>query len=386
MTHPLEGIRVLDLTRLLPGGVLTMMLADMGADVVKIEAPGGGDYARWMPPLIDGQSPLFRMNNRGKRSAIVNLKHKQGAETLHRLVQSADVLVESFRPGVMARLGCDYESLKTVNPRLVYCALSGWGADGPYANDPHHDLNYVSRAGFVGAMADPQPPGGQIADIGGAYVALSGILAALFRRECEGVGGFVDTSLAESALLFSLFNWVDAISRGSAPGQGELTGGLACYRVYTASDGEPVALAPLEPKFWANFCHTVNRTDWIEGYTEPDRQAGLIAQLTELFATKSATEWDALLGKADCCFTRVTRPVNLAEDPHFSARGMLGTFDDSTAWMRSPVRIHDSEPHIENTAPGYGTHTREVFLEAGFDAGTIDDLLASGVIQDNSST
>ncbi|MEQ9027995.1 MAG: CoA transferase, partial [Aggregatilineales bacterium] len=207
-SHPLVGIRVLDLTRLLPGGVCTMMLGDLGAEVIKIEDPNGGDYVRWMGPQIDKQSVYFRMNNRSKRSVILDLKTENGQIALKKLVETADVLIEGFRPGVMARLGCDYETLKAISPTLVYCALSGWGADGPYAMSGNHDLNYVAIAGLTGAMETPQVMGGQVADIGGAYIGVAGILAALFRRERTGEGAFVDTSLAESALPFALYNWV----------------------------------------------------------------------------------------------------------------------------------------------------------------------------------
>jgi len=187
--NPLDGLKILDLTRLLPGAVCTMLLADMGATVIKIEDPHGGDYARWMPPHIDGSSVFFRMNNRAKRSLVLDLKTAEGVAVLKRLARDADVLIESFRPGVMARLGVDYETLKADNPRLIYCALSGWGSDGPWASVSGHDLNYATAAGLVGAMQTPQPLGGQVADIGGALAAVAAINAALLRRERGGGGG-----------------------------------------------------------------------------------------------------------------------------------------------------------------------------------------------------
>jgi crotonobetainyl-CoA:carnitine CoA-transferase CaiB-like acyl-CoA transferase len=381
MSHPLEGMRVLDLTRLLPGATCTMMLVDLGADVIKVEDPNGGDYVRWSQPQIDGQSVFFRMNNRGKRAMIIDLKNAEGQAVLKRLVESADVLIEGFRPGVMARLNCDYESLQAINPRLVYCGLSGWGADGPYAQMGNHDLNSVSVAGLTGAMENPQVMGGQFADMGGSYLAVTGILAALLRRERTGEGGFVDASLSESALPFVLYNWTEALMTGTKGGQGALTGGQACYRVYRAKDGESVSLAALEPKFWSNFCHVIGREDLLDGYLEAEKQARLIAELNRVFAEKNADEWQAILGDVDCCFTVVKHPAEIADDPHYQARGLLGQFEDGTPWMRSPARISGSEPTIENVIPGYGEHTREVLLEADYDDDAIDALIAAGAVK-----
>jgi alpha-methylacyl-CoA racemase len=374
MSHPLENIRVLDLTRLLPGAVCTMMLVDLGAEVVKIEDPNGGDYARWYPPQLDGQSVFFRMNNRGKKSVILNLKDESGQRALKKLVERADVLVEGFRPGVMARLGCDYETLRQINPGLVYCSLSGYGADGPYAEMSGHDLNYVALAGLIGAMETPQVPGGQVGDIGGAYIAVMGILAALFRRSRTGEGGYVDVSLSESALPFALYGWTEALFLNTKGGTGTLTGGLACYRVYTARDGRQVALAALESKFWANFCNAVERPDLIPYHQQPDKQAYLIRELAEIFALKTLAEWQAQLGHADCCFTPVNPMDEAADDPHYQARGMLGRFEDGATWMRSPVRISDSTPEIVNQSPRYGEHTVEVLREAGLSDTEIEAL------------
>lgn len=381
MTQPLDGIRVLDLTRLLPGPVCTLMLADMGADVIKIEDPQSGDYLRWSQPAIDGQSVYFRACNRGKRSMIIDLKHESGPDVLKKLVEDADVLVEGFRPGVMARLGCDYDALQAVNPKLVYCALSGWGVDGPYVHREGHDLNYISAAGITGAMEWPAVIGAQIGDIGGAYAAVAGILGALFRRERTGEGAFVDISLAESSLPFALYSWVEALSTGAAGGQGVLTGGQACYRIYKTIDGGAVALAALEPKFWANFCNAVERPDLIDEYLLPERQPALNATLQAIFSAKSAAEWDELLGDAECCFSVVQNPADAADNPQFKARRALGTFNDGTPWMRSPVRFSADEPKIENDAPGYGQHTEAVLSEAGYSVEDIAALSESGVVR-----
>ena len=381
MSQPLTGITVLDLTRLLPGAVCTMMLVDLGATVIKVEDPKGGDYARWMPPHIDDQSVYFRMNNRSKRSIILDLKNEQGQAILKKLVKSADVLVEGFRPGVMARLNSDFDTLQQVNPQLVYCSLSGWGIEGPYAHLGGHDLNYVASAGILGAMETPQVLGGQIADIGGAYIGFSGILAALFRRERTGEGAYVDTSLAESALPFALYNWVEAGALGLQDEVGGLTGGLACYRVYQTQDGRAVSLGALEEKFWVNFCNAVERADLIEFHQQIDKQAYLKTELSNIFATKTAAQWHEQLADADCCFMVVRKPAEAHTDPHHQARGALGYFEDGTPWMRSPVRISESDPTIENDIPGYGTDTTAVLTEAGYSVDEIAQFKSDGIIR-----
>lgn len=379
MSRPLSGVKILDLTRLLPGAVCTMLLADLGADVVKIEDPNGGDYARWMPPAIDGQSVYFRMNNRNKRAMILDLKQAQGVTILKKLVEKADVMVEGFRPGVMARLGCDYETLKAINPRLVYCAISGWGADGPYADRGGHDLNYVSIAGLTGATEHPQVAGGQVADIGGAYVAAAGIMAGLLGAARTGEGCFVDVSLFESSLPFVLYPWVEAVTTGLKQ-PGGLTGGAACYNVYRTRDGQAVSLAALEPKFWSNFCAAVERPDLVADYLSPDRQIYLRVELTQIFALKSLADWRPLLENADCCFAVVNPAGALADDPHVQARGMAGIGADGAPWMRSPIRLGDD--FTPGQVPGYGEHTRAILHDAGYSEAEIEGFIAAGVVKE----
>jgi crotonobetainyl-CoA:carnitine CoA-transferase CaiB-like acyl-CoA transferase len=382
MTLPLSGIRILDLTRLLPGGLCTLMLADLGADVIKVESPDGGDYARLMPPLIAGQGVIFRATNRGKRSVVINLKDPRGQVVLHRLAEGADALVEGFRPGVLARMHCDYDSLRAMNPRLVYCSISGWGQDGPYAERSGHDLNYASIAGLIGEMNQPQPLGGQVADIGGAYIAVAGILAALFRRERTGVGGFVDTALYEAGLLFAAVPFGEALTanRMDAPVRGALSGRQACYNVYTTHDNKFVALAALEPKFWANFCTAVERLDLVDEYLNPSRQRYLLAEVAQIFATRTADEWAALLIPADCCFSLVNTPEQAFDDPHIQARGMLAVSDDGAPFLRSPIRLDGDQPNM-SAPPQAGEHTLEVLREAGFMDDEITMLRKDGVVR-----
>jgi len=379
MPLPLSGVHILDLTRLLPGGVCTMLLADLGADIIKIEDPNVGDYARWMPPLIDSQSVYFRMNNRNKRSMILDLKRAEGQMILKKLVEGADALVEGFRPDVMARLGCDYAALKAVNPRLVYCSISGWGADGPYANRSGHDLNYVSIAGLTGAAETAQVAGGQVADIGGAYIAAAGILAGLFQAARTGEGCFVDVSLFESSLPFVLYPWVEALMRG-INGPGGLTGGAACYNIYRTRDGEAVSLAALEPKFWSNFCAAVERPDLIADYLSPEHQPYLREELKGIFGQRALKDWRALLENADCCFAVVNPPGALGDDPHVQARGIVGIGKDGAPWMRSPIRMGD--PFAPGHVPGYGEYTRAVLREAGYSEAEIEQFITAGVVRE----
>ncbi|MFQ3567690.1 MAG: CaiB/BaiF CoA-transferase family protein [Aggregatilineales bacterium] len=387
MTPPLEGVRILDLTRLLPGAICTLLLADLGADVIKIEAPGGGDYARHMPPLIDGEGAVFRATNRGKRSAVIDLKDERGQALLARLATRADVLVESYRPGVMARLNCGYESLRAHNPRLIYVSLSGWGQTGPYAAHAGHDLNYLAVSGMLGAMAMPQPLGGQAADVAGAYAAAAAIAAALLRARSTGEGAFIDLSLYEAGLLLGTVALVEAAAARAGNqhalpfGRGALSGRQACYNVYHAADGRAVALAALEPKFWANFCYAVDRPDLIEGYLDPEHQPDLIAELRRLFASRSSSEWAALLIPAECCFTLVNTPDDALDDPQAKARGLVQWAEDGSLHLSSPLHL-DKTPAVAATspAPRFGADTRDVLTEAGLGQDEIDALVELGVI------
>lgn len=375
MIKPLDGVRVLDLTRLLPGAICTLMLADLGAEVIKVESPDGGDYARTMSPMLNEMGAYFQTTNRAKKSITLNLKTEAGQAALHRLAQTADVLVESFRPGVVTRLKCDYETMKAVNPRLVYCAISGWGQTGEYAQTSGHDLNYSALSGLIGELNSPQPLGGQVADVGGAYVAVSGILAALLRRERTAEGGYIDASLFESAIPFGAYPWVESVmaTRGAADRpRGVLSGKYACYNIYTTRDKQPVALAALEPHFWANFCNAIERPDLIDAYMSPARQPYLTTELQQIFAMQPCADWDAKLIPADCCYSRVHTPEDLLTNRHVHQRGLLDVGADGVPFMRSPIRLDGVEPS-HGQAPKQGEHTEQVLRAAGFS----DDEIAA---------
>mgnify|MGYP001342131974 FL=1 len=377
MTAPLAQIRVLDMTRLLPGGICTLMLADLGADVIKIEPPGEGDYARLTPPLIEGMGAYFHLTNRNKRSVILDLKTEAGQAALHKLTASADVLIEGFRPGVMARLHCDYPTLKAINPRLIYCSLSGYGQTGAYALESGHDLTYAARTGLLGEMNNPQPLGGQAADIGGAYTAVSAITAALFRRERTGDGAYLDISLFEAAIPFVSYSWTEAVAEsrtGDVVQRGILSGRFACYNLYQTHDRLPVALAALEMRFWENFCKAVERPDLIAYHVDPAHQRYLLAEVQQIFALKTAAAWDQLLGKVDCCYSRVNSLLEVGDDPHIRERGMLAVSPEGIPFMRSPIRIAGETITIKE-APGFGEHTIDVLREAGFTDEEISGLI-----------
>ena len=306
--YPLHNTRILDLTRLLPGAVCTMLLGDLGAEIIKIEDPIAGDYARQMPPLIDGMGAFFRSSNRGKKSIVLDLKQPAGQAVLHRLVKHTDVLIEVFRPGVTARLGADYETLRAINPRLVYCSLSGWGQTGPMARVSGHDLNYIARNGLLGGELNPQTLGAKVADVGGAYVGVMGILAALLQRERSAEGHYVDVALSEAAMPFAMLSWVHACCQGSGGEALNLGGANACYRVYYCADDEPVVLSAVELKFWANFCVAVDKPEWIALHTVTDRQPALIEEVAALFRSRSAAEWTDLLDKPIAVSRASSRP------------------------------------------------------------------------------
>lgn len=377
---PLHNTRILDLTRLLPGAVATMLLRDLGAEIIRVEDTQAGDYARLMPPLLDGMGAFFQASNGGKKSIAIDLKSPTGQAILHRLVTTTDVLIEGFRPGVTARLAADYETLRAINPRLVYCSLSGWGQSGPYASLSGHDLNYIARNGLLGADLQPATPGAQVADVSGAYVAVMGILAALLKRQATGKGDYLDVALSEAAMPLAMAAWVEAQTTPVDEGFISLRGESACYRLYHCADGEPVALAAVEAKFWANFCRAVDKHEWIARQYDRPLQPALIDQVAALFNSKTADQWSARLAKADCCFSRVVTSANMLSDPQIAARGMVGVDEAGVPWMRSPIRLSGGSI-ARQPAPAHGEHTVKMLAEMGYSTGEIERLLETTIIR-----
>jgi alpha-methylacyl-CoA racemase len=392
VTLPLAGLKVLDLTRLLPGGFCTLLLSDFGADVIKVEDTGAGDYVRWMGPGYEGahesaRSAAFLALNRGKRSIRLDLKTDGGREALIRLARDADVLVESFRPGVLDRLGAGWERLRAENSRLVCCAITGYGQEGPLAARAGHDLDYLARVGLLGLTGDADGPpvqaAGQIADLGGgALTAAFGILAALRERDRSGEGQLVDVSMADGALAWLAMVAARFFAGGEAPRRGslELGGGILCYRPYRCADGW-VALGALEPKFWAAFCAGVGREDLLEHQFDPPGSPAH-RQVEAVFAARTRAEWEAFGAQHDCCL----EPV-LALDEALDAAPQM-VVEIAQPGVERPVKLLGAPVRLSRTpadpargpGPALGEHTDAVLAEAGYSAQEIAALRAAGAV------
>lgn len=381
---PLSGVRVLDLTRLLPGPMATLALADMGARVDKVEDMGAGDYLRHMPPQLAGTSGAYLALNRDKRSALIDLKRPEGLATLKRLIPTYDVLVESFRPGVLARLGLSHEQLLELNPRLVVCAITGYGQSGPLALRAGHDINYLARAGVLGATGPaeeaPALSGAQMADVaGGALWAVAGILAALIARNKSGKGRVVDISMTEGSIPLIAFalGALVAGERGPARGQSQLDGGIAPYRTYRTRDGRFVALGALEPKFWQSFCEGVGIECSMEALVPGPHQARWRETLEQLFATRTREEWEQFAAARDCCLEPVLDPFEVPSDPQHRARKVF--FDiEGVPHFRTPLGDADA-PHQLARAPGADTDA--ILTDAGLTGDEIATLRAAGAVR-----
>lgn len=384
--RPLTGLRVLDLSRLLPGPFASLVLSDLGASVDKVEDPGAGDYLRNMPPLVGGMCASFHVLNRGKRSVVLDLKQKAGQEAFLELVPRYDVLIETFRPGVMDRLGLGYAALRARAPGLVYCAITGYGQTGPLAHHAGHDINYLARAGALGLTGpeegSPQVPGFQVADIGGgALFAVSGILAALHARHATGEGRFVDVSMCEGSMLFGVFGIASALG-GMAflHGSGPLAGGIAPFSTYRTKDDRFVALGALEPKFWMAFCVGVGIEAGMDALMPGPHQAEWKARLRAIFERRTLAEWVEFAKLNDCCLEPVLVPSELAGDPQHAARQMLKTLPTRDGTPLPQIRVPIAEPPATGAAPERGEHTAVILREAGLDDARIARLRADGVL------
>ena len=369
MSQPLSGVRVVDLTRLLPGAFATLMLAELGAEVIKVEDPAGGDPMRRLPPLLDGRGLYDLLLNRGKKSVALDLRTPAGREAIGRLIDRADVVVESFRPGAARRLGVSAEQVRARCPDVVHCAITGYGQTGPYTERPGHDLNYVALSGMLAADR-PEPlslPRMFIADVGGgAMHAVVGILAALFARERQGEGASLDISMHEAALYWVMLPAARELVESAARAAGDLPtfGRHACYNVYRTADGERVALGALEPKFWHAFCSAVGRGDLVGRHLSDEAdQAQLIEEVAGIFAGRTRQEWVAFFSSHDVCLTPVNSPVEALADPHVIARGAV-TAAAAAGGARALKPPFLAQRADLSPAPDLGEHNDEILGEA----------------------
>jgi crotonobetainyl-CoA:carnitine CoA-transferase CaiB-like acyl-CoA transferase len=393
--RPLSDLRVLDLTRLLPGGFCSLLLADFGADVVKVEDTGMGDYVRWAPPYYGAEqdralgtrSALYLALNRGKRSIRLDLKTPGGRDALLRLASDFDVVLESFRPGVLDRLGCGYEALRQVNPRLVYCAITGYGQTGPNADRAGHDMNYLGLNGLLGLTGEPggRPiqAAGQIADLGGgALMAAFGVMAALRERERSGEGQMVDVSMSDGSLAWLAMVAAQYLCDGEVPrrGRGSLNGGIACYLPYEAADGW-VTCGALEPKFWRNFCEGVGRPELIgKQFVAPDSDDG--RAIAAVFKDRTREEWRAFNDAHDAMIEPVLDLDEALDSKLIAEREMVVELEQprlgAVRQLGVPVKLSRTPGAAARPAPGLGEHTEEVLRQSGFAAEEIAELVEGG--------
>ena len=385
---PLRGVRVLDLSRLLPGPFCTLLLADLGAEVVKVEDVQGGDYIRSMGPTIGGQSAYFLALNAGKKSVALNLKSPAGLGLFMRMASRADIVVEGFRPGTADRLGIGYQAVKTANPRIVYCSISGYGQDGPERDRAGHDLNYIARAGILGLCGRPGGapaiPPVQIADLSSAMFAALGITAALRESERTGEGRYLDIGMMDSALAWMVMP-VAEYAAGERGGRGRLplTGKHPCYNVYRTKDGHDICLAALESKFWEAFCRSMGREDLLPlQFSERPED---LAAVEALFAGRTRDEWAQFLKGTDFCCEVVPTLSEVLISPQAKHRGLVRDIrsgDQANILLGHPLReCGANEPAA---CPGHGEHTAEALGELGVTDRELAELEAAGIVRGRS--
>ncbi|MCL4394832.1 MAG: CoA transferase [Chloroflexi bacterium] len=387
---PLAGIRVLDLSRLLPGPYCTMLLADLGAEVVKIETPGLGDYMRLIPPFIQdhatGESvgAAFLMVNRNKKSVALNFRNKRGKEILFRLARDADVLIESFRPGAVDKWGIGYDAVRAVNPRIVYCSLSGYGQTGPYKDRAGHDLNYIALNGLLAANGSaggaPIPPAVQIADLSGGMLAAISILSALIGRGQTSGGTYMDVSLFDGALSWAgtIVGGTYAAGKQTERGKMQLNGGMACYNVYATRDGQYMTIAAIEPHFWSAFCKAVDRED----LSARRQEIEAVPEVAAIFKTRTRDEWIALFDQLDACIEPVRDFSEVFVDPHVRHRGLIAEMD--LPGIGCIPQIGSVFVFAQNSAtppPRQGQHTAEILSRIGISSAELEGLEQAGIIK-----
>jgi len=387
----LDGLRVLDLTRLLPGGFCSWLLGDLGAEVIKVEEPGRGDYLRWFPPLKVRESGMFLVLNRNKKSLTLNLKADAGKAVFRRLAEGADVVLEGYRPGVMDRLGLGWKALHELNPRLVYCAITGYGQDGPYRDLVGHDLNYLGIAGALELMGErgrpPIVPGLSIADLGGgAQMAAVGILGALLARARTGLGQLVDISMTDGVVAWLSVHAGRYFTDGVTPRRGEmaLAGASPCYQVYECADGRFLTVGCIEPHFWKNLCVALGVEEYVDHQWSEERREEIFARLRAVFRTRARDDWFAALRGRDICVGPSSTFDEAFADPQLVHRGMVVESEHPVEGrlreLGAPIKLSETPAEYRRPAPQLGEHNDEILRALGYEPADIAEMASAGVI------
>ncbi len=375
---PLTGFKMLDLSRLLPGPYCSLLLADLGMEVLKVEDPEQGDYMRFMGPIRKRDGAYFLTLNRNKKSMILNLKAEEGKKIFYKLIETYDIVLEGFRPGVMDRLGIGYEALKQRNPKVILCSLSGYGQDGPYRNRSGHDVNYLGLGGILELTgtkeSGPMIPGVQIADIGaGGMMAAIAILAAVVHRQKTGEGQHLDIAMHDGVLSWLSIHAGKYLADEELPQRGEmhLSGRYACYQVYPTKDGRYMSLGALEPKFWKNFCKAVGKEDLIpKQFIEGEERVRMIEEMKSLFKTKTLREWTIFFKEVDACCEPILTLQEVFQDPHVLHRQMLIEYEHpvegKVKQVGNPIKSSLFSFAVPVPSPQWGEHTIEVLKEIGY--------------------
>jgi len=390
MRQALEGVRVLDLSRMLPGPFASMMLGDLGAEIIKVEEPHVGDPTRWSPPMIAGQSAAFLQVNRNKKSIAIDLKRVEGREIFLKLVERADVVLDQFRPGVVDRLGIGYAAVSQINPRIVYCSLTGFGQDGPHRDRSGHDLNYLALSGVLGLTTDergkPVIPGVQVADLAGGMIAAYGILAALYARERTERGQFIDVSMYDVMMAMLAVPAAQHFA-GASLKVGDkygLSGAYPFYNVYETGDGRFMTLGALEPKFWENFCRKAGREELIaRQFDAGERRKQLFEEVSALFKSRTQAEWVDLMRDADACCEPVLAIDEAFEHAQSRAREMVQESEHPVAGAIKHLgfvpKLSDTPARVSRAAPALGEQTDELLAEIGMSQAAREQLYKDGI-------
>lgn len=391
MTVPLKGVKIIDLTRHPAASICTMILADYGAEVLKVEGLDGGDTTRWVFPKGKKLSASFLALNRNKMAMKLNLKEKEGTEIFLKLAKDHQVIFEAFRPGVTKRLGIDYESIKKINPSIIYCSMTGFGQEGPYKKKVGHDLNYLGIGGVLEITGKregpPIIPGVQIADFGGALMATIGILMSIIKYVKTGKGEYVDISMLDS-VIFSLAREITKHGMEKRiPGREEemLNGKYLFYRVYKTKDNKYITIGPIEKKFWINFCKAIGKDDLIDHqFTDVNQRKDLLKDVEKIFLTKTLKEWLAYFDAFEICHGPVNNLQEVLSDSQVLYRNMLlraeHPIEGEYSCTGFPIKMLGAKPRIRSHAPDYGENTEQILRGLGYKETKIHEFRDRGII------